>query len=34
MDKRVPWGAVSELIVDSYRLIAAKRPVKQLDADG
>lgn len=34
MDKRVPWGAVTELIVDSYRLTAPKRLLRVLDDDG
>ena len=32
--KRPDWAEIRELIVTSYRLIAPKRLVKQLDAEG
>ncbi|MEO8619976.1 MAG: MmcQ/YjbR family DNA-binding protein [bacterium] len=33
LDGDVDWGEVDELLRDSYRLIAPKKLVKQLDAD-
>ena len=34
LDRDVDWGEIAEIVADSYRKVAPKTLVRQLDADG